>query len=307
MSATFNPTYLKVSNEGADLKVWYQGKGPLLILIQGGGGDGARFNDAIPSLRERYTVVAYDRRGNAGSTVDAGWPLNPVQSARDVVSIIKALGHDRASLFGTSSGGLIALQLAASYPQYLHHAIIHETPTLSLLVGEKTDRIDEGFDVYETFKRQGAEAALVRFRASVQGRLHEAEDKAPSHRYRSSGAESDGGEKGGPEQPQPRPPHRLDYFFEHEFLILNSYTPPFAQIRANEASVAVVEGRESGDVFYARVTRTQAEVLGCPHHVWPGGHDVFQRHPEAFGESLTESLATLDDRTGKWEWMKNGE
>src|ERR1700710_944053 len=116
MSSDLQPTYLIVPNEGANLHVWHQGSGPLLILIQGGGGDGARFNSAILHLSQHYTVVAYDRRGNAGSVVARPSPLSPVQSARDVVAIIKALGFNKASVFGTSSGGLIALQLAASYP-----------------------------------------------------------------------------------------------------------------------------------------------------------------------------------------------
>ena len=288
MPVPFNPTYLKIPNEGANLNVWHQGTGPLLILIQGGGGDGARFNAAIPSLSEQYTVATYDRRGNAGSSVEKGMPLNPVQSARDVISIIRALGFEKASLFGTSSGGIIAMQLAASYLRYLEHAIIHETPTLSLLVGEQTDRLDEGFDVYATFKEKGAEAALTRFRASVQGRLNELD--------RDSHQPSDDSQKEVDDQRgQSRPPHRLEYFFEHEFLILNSYTPPIAQIRANKVSMATVEGRESGDIFYARVTRDQARVLGCQHFVWPEGHTIFSSHPDAFARCLTKSLALLDD------------
>ena len=171
MSADFQPTYLKVANEGANLHVWHQGIGPLLILIQGGGGDGARFNAAMPSLSKHYTTVSYDRRGNGESTVTRPSPLNPVQSARDVVAIIKALGFNKASVFGTSSGGFIALQLAASYPEYLEHTLVHEEPTLALLTSEKTDRMDEAYVVYETFREKRAEAALQVFRASGAGNL----------------------------------------------------------------------------------------------------------------------------------------
>lgn len=282
MSFNFQPTYLTVLNEGANLHVWHQGDGPLLILIQGGGGDGARFNSAIPSLSKHYTVVAYDRRGNGESVVARPSPLNPVQSARDVVAIIKALGFSKASVFGTSSGGLIALQLAASYPKYLEHTVVHEVPTLALLTGEKHDRMDEAYVVYETFLEKGAEAALRVFRASGAGTL----DPRLKHTYTDQSRQPDAG--------VPRQYHRLNYFFEYEFIPFHIYTPPFSQVRANGGSIAAVEGADSGDKFYARVTELQAEAMSCRHVVWPGGHAVFVDNPDDFAKSLRETLVELD-------------
>lgn len=282
MSHHLQHTYVKVLNEGANLNVWYQGNGPLLILIQGGGGDGARFNSTMAALCQHYTVATYDRRGNAQSTVARPCPLNPVQSARDVVAIIKALGFSKASVFGTSSGGLIALQLAASYPEYLRHTVVHEVPTLALLIGEKTDRIDEAYVVYETFLEHGAEAALEVFRASGAGRL----DPQLKHTYTDRPREPRAGIS--------RPPHHLDYFFEYEFIPFHIYTPPLAQVRANGCSVAVVQGAESGDKFYARVTSAQAEAMDSRHIIWPGAHAIFVDSPEEFAGSLRETLVELD-------------
>ena len=289
MSLDLQFTYLKVPNEGASLHVWHTGSGPLLILIQGGGGDGARFNPALSSLSQHYTVVAYDRRGNAGSTVGRPSPLNPVQSARDVVAIIKALNFSKASIFGTSSGGLIALQFAASYADYVHSIVVHEVPTLTLLTGEKNDRMDEAYAVYEKFLDDGAEAALQTFRASGAGIL----DPQLKHTYTDR-----------PRKPQsslPRQPHRLDYFFEYEFIPFHIYTPPFPQIKANGVSIAVVEGADSGDKFYARVTRLQAQAMACRHVVWPGGHAIFVDDPEGFAKSLRKTIVELDGATGNGE------
>ena len=283
MPPQLKPTNVQVPNEGASLRVWYQGDGPLLILIQGGGGDGARFNPSIPSLSQHYTVAAYDRRGNAGSTVTRPSLLNPVQSARDVVAIIKALGFSKASIFGTSSGGFIALQLAASYPEYLEHTIVHEVPTLALLTGEKTDRMDEAYVVYETFLEKGGEAALQAFRASGAGTL----DPQLKHIYTDRPRE--------PNAEASRQPHRLDYFFEFEFIPFHLYTPPFWQIRKNGGSVAVVDGADSGDQFYVRANKFSAEVMRSRHMVWPGGHAIFVDSPEEFAKSLRETLVELDE------------
>src|SRR5262245_30297263 len=129
----FNPTYNNVQYEGADLAYWYQGSGPLLILIPGGGGHGAQFGAILPYLSRKYTTVAYDRRQNLRSIVEHPKQLNPVQQARDIIAIAKHMGYEKTSLFGNSGGGIIALQLAASYPQHIEHVIVHEAPTTSLL------------------------------------------------------------------------------------------------------------------------------------------------------------------------------
>lgn len=40
----FEPTRASVLTEGCDLHYWYQGSGPLLVFIPGGGGIGRQFN-----------------------------------------------------------------------------------------------------------------------------------------------------------------------------------------------------------------------------------------------------------------------
>ena len=97
-NAAFYPNYKTVVNEGAYLKYGIKDPAPLLILILGGGCDGSRFNKAIPSLSEHYTSMAYDHRGNVSSRVVYPGPLNPIQSACDVVAIIKALGFSKTSI-----------------------------------------------------------------------------------------------------------------------------------------------------------------------------------------------------------------
>jgi pimeloyl-ACP methyl ester carboxylesterase len=60
-----------VHSEGADIVYDYQGTGPLLLMISGGGGDAERYALISAILAEEYTTVSYDRRGNSRSTGDA--------------------------------------------------------------------------------------------------------------------------------------------------------------------------------------------------------------------------------------------
>ena len=276
MSSTipgFNPVYETVENEGASLKVWHQGDGPLLILIQGGGGDGGRFDKSLPFLSQHYKVATYDRRGNGGSTVAKPRTLSPVESARDVVAIIRFLGCTKASLFGTSSGGLIALQVAESYAEYVESVVIHEVPICSILPDEAIKRMDSAYLVHQTYLEMGTEAAFQVFRASVTGEPVQLLQKAAKD----------------------APPHRLDFFFKYEFLILIIYTPNLLRIRDSDVPIATVEGVESKGVFHATSAKVQSEILRCQHVVWPGAHVPFVEHPEVFAEELHKTIRLLHE------------
>ena len=53
-------------------KIYYEtrGRGPTLVMIPGGATDAGIFADLSQRLADRYTVVAYDPRGNSRSTSD---------------------------------------------------------------------------------------------------------------------------------------------------------------------------------------------------------------------------------------------
>jgi len=57
---------------------------------------------------------------------------------------------------------------------------------------------------------------------------------------------------------------------------------------------AVTVGERSGDAPYAQTTYMQRDVLGCEHHVWPGGHLLFQVDPQGFNKALLDTLKKLD-------------
>jgi pimeloyl-ACP methyl ester carboxylesterase len=52
-------------------------------------------------LANEFTVLNYDRRCNSRSTGDPSIDMTVAQQARDVVAIIKAIGSDKAIIFGS--------------------------------------------------------------------------------------------------------------------------------------------------------------------------------------------------------------
>src|SRR5512146_3191285 len=62
-----------------------------------------------------YRLIRYHRRGYVGSSRAEG-PVSIADQAADLSGLLGHLGVRRAHIAGHSYGGLIALQLAADYP-----------------------------------------------------------------------------------------------------------------------------------------------------------------------------------------------
>jgi pimeloyl-ACP methyl ester carboxylesterase len=266
----FKPTYATVKNEGSELYYWFQGQGPILILVPGGMGHGRQFNSIMVLLDKRFTVVAYDRRELSNSNVATNRPLNPAQHARDIIAIARSIGHDKISIFASNGGGIIALQLAVSNPEVVDHMIIHETPTLSLLQDSSfyLNRIFKLFDIYRT---QGAQVATAAFYTMLVNR----EDGLPLSR---------------PE------PENAETWWANDILLLDTYCPDLQRIVESKVSIAVAAGEKSQDSFYGRTALEQEEVLKCPRLVFPGSHQGFESEPEMFAPALIEAFDMLQKR-----------
>lgn len=72
-------------------------------------------------------VVAFDYRGRGRSDDDRDVAhYNPLTEMNDVVDGMSALGVTRAAIVGTSRGGIIAMIMAAQYPQRLKGVLLND-------------------------------------------------------------------------------------------------------------------------------------------------------------------------------------
>ena len=266
----FDPVYKSTEAEDCDLHYWYQGAGPLLVMIPGGGGIGRQFNAIFGYLDQHFTVCTYDRRQTSASKVNEAKQLNPAQQARDVIAIMKAMDREKTSIFGNSGGGVIALQFAVSYPQYLDHVMVHEAPTTALLP-DSTYHLDRAFMLIDVFRRDGVEAAFEAFRTEMKG----FEDSPPL----SLPSIEDG-----------------QNFWENEFMQFTIYCPDLRQIVRNQVSIAVAAGAKSQDAFYARTTEPQSEILHCPRFLLPSHHTGYEAEPGLFAVELLRAFAEMELR-----------
>ena len=154
-----------VSLPDAVLEVMVRGSGEPVVLIQ----TGLTADELVPvaehpDLRDPFEVIAYHRRGYAGSSPVEG-AGSIVRDASDCRELLAALGVDRVHAVGLSYSGAVALQLAASAPDLVRSLCLIEPPPVH--VAEFRAVTDQ---LIEECQAHGPASALERFlRLTVVG------------------------------------------------------------------------------------------------------------------------------------------
>jgi pimeloyl-ACP methyl ester carboxylesterase len=145
------PRIVRPAVNGTTLYAEVRGAGPVVLLIPGGAEDAEGWRPVAERL-SGHTVVTYDRRGTLRSG-RKDWPgQGSAQHAADASALLAALGLRDAVVFGGSSAGIIALQMALRHPTVVRHVLafepgyFHEVPDGPRLhasvVTAMTDHID---------------------------------------------------------------------------------------------------------------------------------------------------------------------
>jgi pimeloyl-ACP methyl ester carboxylesterase len=260
---------------GATIYYEVQGSGPLLVMIPGGPADAGVFAGLARCLADRYTVVAYDPRGNSRSTFD-GAPEEQQLDVHgdDAARLIEALDPEPAYVLGSSGGGQIGLDLAARHPERVRALVAHEPPCLRVLPDPK-EALAGMQAVYDTYRREGVGPAMQKFVEVAGMGGGPPEDASPQFESTPEAMEAFARING-----------NLDYFLEHGLKPISSYVPDVDALRSGPARVVVGIGERSRGQLAHRTAVALAEKLGTDPVTFPGDHGGFGSHPKAFAETL---------------------
>jgi pimeloyl-ACP methyl ester carboxylesterase len=107
------------------------GSGYPLVCLHGWPQTWYEWRKIIPSLADRFTIIAPDLRGLG----DSERPLTGYDKrtlASDVYQLLKTLGHEKIGLIGHDWGGTVAYYLAYDHPELVERLLILEsTPGLA--------------------------------------------------------------------------------------------------------------------------------------------------------------------------------
>lgn len=265
-----SPTSHSLDVPGARLYYEVRGSGPVLMLV-GHPMGASGFVAIVPLLAEDYTVVTYDPRGFARSTIDdPDQDAEPDLLADDVRRVLEAVGNEPACVFGSSGGAVTGLALAVHYRDHVRTLVAHEPP-LALLLPEAEEARAAMYEIYDIYRDDGDRAAWQRFSTFTGMNIRpQGEEAAPQPPFADATTER---------------------FFRHGLLPITFYELNLSALQDAPGRVVVAGGTTSKGQFAQRTAVALAERLGRSLIDFPGGHTGFASDPEDFAEVLRRTLA----------------
>lgn len=114
-----------------DVRIHYAtaGEGPLVVMIHGFPDFWYSWRHQMEGLMDEYQVVAIDQRGYNYSDAPEGQESYDMSFlVADVVSVIRHLGHETATVVGHDWGGAVAWSVAFAHPEMVDNLIILDLP-----------------------------------------------------------------------------------------------------------------------------------------------------------------------------------
>jgi pimeloyl-ACP methyl ester carboxylesterase len=105
-----------VPANGIDLSYERWGQGPRLLFLNGSGSSIATSELLIKVFTNDFEVLVHDQRGLGDSEIPPG-PYTMAEYAADAAALLDHAGWDRARIVGVSFGGMVAQELAVTWPQ----------------------------------------------------------------------------------------------------------------------------------------------------------------------------------------------
>jgi acetyltransferase/esterase len=244
-----------------------QGTGPALVLMGGGASNADTLAPFAARLAEHCTVVTYDRRGYSRSHAEdpAAGPAGIARHSDDARRLIAGLGPGAASVFGTSFGALIALDLAAAAPAAISTLIVHEPPLGQLLAAGDRQPFDLNID-----SRKDAGSVLDAIAASVGVKRGHP-----------------GGDAAG--RPEVRPAD-VELFIRRDVPAIGGYHLDLARLRPMTGRIIVTGSRDSRGFYPYQCALQLARHLGTPLAELPGNHAGMIQQPAEFAIHVEKLL-----------------
>lgn len=251
---------------GARLHFEVRGEGSPVLLIAGGNSDAAVFKRLADVLAVDHRVITYDPRGNSRSLLDGPPTDQRVEEHTD--DAYRLLDHltgpgESAYVFGSCSGGLVALELAVRSQDRVRLTIAHEPPAMGLLP-DAEEYLAFFDDIHETFRREGVAAALRKLQLVFGD---------------------------GPAPTLPEAHDNTAFFLAHTVRPVTRFVPDLGKLVTMADRIVVAGGRDSRTHAVHRPAVVLAERLGCERKLFPGGHVGYARYPAEFARRLVGLFA----------------
>ena len=108
--------YIDYGNDGA----------PWVVCVHGLTGNAHNFDTLAPHLAAKYHVISVDVRGRGDSNWGPPTEYLPQNYVTDLAKMLEGMGIARASLLGTSMGGIISMMYAGGWPERVDRLVLND-------------------------------------------------------------------------------------------------------------------------------------------------------------------------------------
>ena len=114
----------KLKVDGGEL--WWQvsGTGAPLVILRGLGRSTRHWMGFEKKVAESFQTICIDARGIGRSTAKPSWTLSIGSMADDVARVLDHLDIPKASIFGVSLGGMVAMAFGARHQHRTHKLVV---------------------------------------------------------------------------------------------------------------------------------------------------------------------------------------
>ena len=242
---------------------------PLFVFIPGADGRGSVFHPAAKVLATYFTTVCWDRRGYSQSHLvgEQDFQHRLQTDADDAHRLIRYLSPDLgATVFGTSSGAIVAQQLLSSHPLSVSKLISHEPPAFSLLPHDKQVQARSLIEhIYTTYRFHGAETAMHVFTSGLSEGPEAAIMRAAMDATRGDEIRAN-----------------CMFWFEFELRQYTGFEVDVEGLRREKQKLVLVAGEKSGNGPSVAPIKALGDALQMEMLSIPGGHLGYVVDPAAF-------------------------
>lgn len=268
---------------GADINYQTVGHGPLLILIPGANGTGDIFSLVRDELKDRFTVVTYDRRGFGKSTLTEPLPescKNPYddyrvkRDAQDINELATYLSDEPVYILGTSSGAIVAMHVLKHYPQIIKDIAFHEPP-INTFLPDATYWKKKNEEIVDDMLNKGLEEGMKTFSNKNNASSDDLNILAKATSQDEASQKS-------------RYEEKL-FWAEYEIRQYTHSDITLEDLSKHQSQILLLTGEDSLETFVYKVTRYIAENIDIDLTKMPGGHFGYVQQPQQFSKVLIQT------------------
>jgi pimeloyl-ACP methyl ester carboxylesterase len=251
------------------IEVYYErrGSGPPVLYLNGSGATLASVGPLLEPFAARCDLLAHDQRGLGRTEIPVG-PYTMGDYAADAAALLDHVGWERCRVVGISFGGMVAQELAATWPERIERLAL--LCTSSGGAGGASYPLHELVDL-EDDERAARAPLLLDTRFTPEWLAAHPSDRvlAELMASRSTGDRPDEQRRG-----------------EAEQLGARRYHDVFDRLGRISCPTLVAAGRYDGIAPLPNSEAIAGAVPGAELRVYEGGHAFFAQDPAALPEVI---------------------